>query len=407
MIESETSTSTSTERPIGRARGTRDWPPDDFQALAARERTLIDQFTRAGFSPMRTPILEVVELHERKSGAAIVSKLFELREVGPVGLCLRPELTAGVVRAYAEAVDPGPWRVCVAGPVFRFEAAPGGDRLREFTQVGVEWLGATGPEADAEIIRLAAESLRAQGVADARVRVGHVGLILELLRHSGLPTAATAALIEVLSEAAGEGHNVQALEAALDRLAAWLRLDSPPDATLPADDQGVDRLFRHLVPNIVGRRGGKEITERLRCKWDLGHTLNDVLDRVQGQLHALAGLRGPALPVLERLKREFGALAPDSVAWLDDLVDRLRPLGLDHVELDLGFGRGIGFYSQMIFELIVPTPDGDVEVCGGGRYDGLARVLGSPRDDPGAGFAFGLERLCSVLDRRAANPQKD
>ena len=63
------------------------------------------------------------------------------------------------------------------------------------------------------------------------------------------------------------------------------------------------------------------------------------------------------------------------------------------VELDLGFGRGIGFYTQMIFELVVATPAGPVEVCGGGRYDGLARVLGSDRDDRGVGFAFGLERL--------------
>jgi phenylalanyl-tRNA synthetase alpha subunit len=44
----------------------------------------------------------------------------------------------------------------------------------------------------------------------------------------------------------------------------------------------------------------------------------------------------------------------------------------------------------MIFELIAPTPAGPVEVCGGGRYDGLARVLGSDRDDRGVGFAFGL-----------------
>jgi histidyl-tRNA synthetase len=67
------------------------------------------------------------------------------------------------------------------------------------------------------------------------------------------------------------------------------------------------------------------------------------------------------------------------------------------VELDLGFGRGIGFYSQMIFEILAPTPDGLIEVCGGGRYDGLARVLGSDRDDRGVGFAFGLERVDSVL----------
>ena len=72
------------------------------------------------------------------------------------------------------------------------------------------------------------------------------------------------------------------------------------------------------------------------------------------------------------------------------------------VELDLGFGRGIGFYTQMIFELVVATPGGPVEVCGGGRYDGLARVLCSDRDDRGVGFAFGLERLMEACGARAA-----
>ena len=57
----------------------------------------------------------------------------------------------------------------------------------------------------------------------------------------------------------------------------------------------------------------------------------------------------------------------------------------------------------MIFELVVPTPGGPIEVCGGGRYDGLARVLGSDRDDRGAGFAFGLERLAEALTRPSAS----
>ena len=103
--------------------------------------------------------------------------------------------------------------------------------------------------------------------------------------------------------------------------------------------------------------------------------------------------------MLDRLAREFEALAPDSVAALRDLVKALEDHGVppDRIELDLGFGRGIGFYSQVVFELVAATPVGPVEVCGGGRYDGLARVFGSDRDDRGAGFAFGLERLLSVL----------
>ena len=92
-------------------------------------------------------------------------------------------------------------------------------------------------------------------------------------------------------------------------------------------------------------------------------------------------------------------MAPASAAAIRELTDLLEQHGvdLDRVELDLGFGRGIGFYTQMIFEVSVPTPDGPLEVCGGGRYDGLARVLGSDRDDRGAGFAFGLERLHKAL----------
>ena len=114
-----------------------------MHALGALERQLLDGFARAGYQPIRTPILEFTELHERKSGAGIVSKLFELASGGPGAICLRPELTASIVRAFAEAREcpPLPWRVSSSGPVFRYESDTGSARLREFTQVGVELLG--------------------------------------------------------------------------------------------------------------------------------------------------------------------------------------------------------------------------------------------------------------------------
>ncbi len=82
-----------------------------------------------------------------------MAKLFELAGMGTGqgGVCLRPELTAGIVRAYTGAPAPPilPWRVSHSGVVFRYET-PRPDRLREFRQVGVERLGDSGPHADGE-----------------------------------------------------------------------------------------------------------------------------------------------------------------------------------------------------------------------------------------------------------------
>lgn len=403
----------ATEPPIELVRGTRDLLPAGYARLAGLEALLLDRFHRAGYEPLRTPALEHTELHERKSGAGIVARLFELAPGTTAGrVCLRPELTAGIVRAYLGAAESPalPWRVSHAGSVFRHETSPDSARLREFSQVGVELLGASGPVYDGELIWLASWALNEAGIDDGLLRLGHAGLILEMLGRSGLPPNARAALVEMLSEAATEGRSVQALESGLEQLAGWLQAAEStgeiPLAVDRADDSGIDRLFRTLVPVVIGRRSGHEVVHRLRRKWDLGHSLHGVLQQVRGQVHTLADLKGPPTRVLPRLEREFGTLAPDSVAALKELCGSLADYGvdLDRVELDLGFGRGIGFYTQMIFELVVPTPDGPVEVGGGGRYDGLARVLGSDRDDRGVGFAFGLERLGQVLDARRATP---
>lgn len=393
------------ERPVAMVRGTRDWLPADCARYGALERQLLDSFARGGYEPIRTPILEYTELHERKSGAGIVSKLFELAAGGPGPICLRPELTASIVRAFAMAREcpPLPWRVSSSGPVFRYESDTGSVRLREFTQVGVELLGAGGPAADAEVIALADRTLSAAAGLDATVRIGHVGLILEILAHTGLPLAARSALIEMMSAAAAEGEGIQALDSVLERLTGWLRSGGEADLIVPAvkeaDDRGVDRLFRQLVPDVTGRRSGHEIIHRLRRKWDLSHSLSSILGRVRDQVQTLSGLHGPAAEVLVRLNEKFASLAPQSVAGLEELVGHLGKRGVEsaRIELDLGFSRGIGFYTQMIFELAVKTKEGLIGVCGGGRYDGLARELGSNRDDRGAGFAFGLERLAETM----------
>src|SRR5439155_7104784 len=140
-------------------------------------------------------------------------------------------------------------------------------------------------------------SLVDAGIRDATIRIGHVGMIVEVLGGTGLPAAACSARVEMLSAAAAEGGRIEALESALDRLAGWLKTGGEAEEIVPAvsqaDDRGVDRLFRQLVPDVTGRRSGHEIIHRLRRKWDLGHSLAEILGRVRDQVHALGELRGP------------------------------------------------------------------------------------------------------------------
>ncbi len=399
----------SREKSIALVKGTADCLPSDFVRLARLEKSLLSYFDRVGYDRLATPVLEPVDLHERKSGAGIVSKLFLVQGSASPRVCLRPELTAGVVRAYT-ATQPGPalpWRVSHSGSAFRHEDSARPDRLREFHQVGVERLGDSGPFADAEVIWMATAALAEVGITNPSIRVGHVGLVLELLTRSGLPTSAQTALIEMLSEAAADGGDVHSIERGLDHFEGWLRratdADEIAESSSSTDDPAIDRLFRTLVPVVIGRRSGAEIVDRLRRKWVLSHDLSDKLGHVRKQVRAVAQLRGSPRMVLDRLTREFEAWAPDSVASLRALFESLGHHGInsDSIVLDLGLGRGIGFYSQMIFDLTTSTPAGIVELGGGGRYDGLARVFGSDRDDRGVGFAFGLERIDQVLQAQA------
>jgi histidyl-tRNA synthetase len=399
----------ASESKVALVKGTADVLPDEFDSLLEIESLLLDRFARAGYRRVRVPVLEGRSLHERKSGARIVSHMYQVSGSLNEEVCLRPEVTAGIVRAYNDLSEPPPlpWRVSYSGPVFRLlPTGPG--VLREFHQVGVERLDEAGNGGDAEAIWLADWSLAEAGIADATIRIGHAGLIRELLRWSGLPLGVQVALVEVLGEAAGGGDDaspearvLSAAEAHLETLDAWLGGHSDDDMPVPDDDGGVVRLFRTLHPEVVGRRSSRDILGRIRRKWELGRGLSGVLSTVRERVRELSDLRGPALNVLDRLLR-YQDVVPSVTGELVALVDGLGAYGVDpdRVELDLGFGRGIGFYSQMLFVLMAETPGGPFEVCGGGRYDGLARALGSPRDVRGVGFAFGLERLRDVLDAR-------
>ncbi|MEW6693424.1 Histidine--tRNA ligase [Tepidimonas thermarum] len=162
-------------------------PPDSahWEWLEARVRALL---ARYGYRNVRTPIVEPLALFVRGLGEVtdIVEKemyAFEDRLNGEQ-LALRPEGTAGVVRAVVEhnLLYDGPKRLYYMGPMFRHERPQRG-RYRQFHQIGVEALGLAGPEADVELITLAADLWRELDLQDVTLELNTLGQPAERQAH--------------------------------------------------------------------------------------------------------------------------------------------------------------------------------------------------------------------------------
>ena len=165
---------------IQAVRGTRDILPDEVPAWHRIEAAARDLFARYGYREIRTPVFEETELFARGIGAEtdIVSKeMYTFADRDGSSLTLRPEATAGIVRAVIEHnllnTDPA-LKVYALGPMFRRERPQKG-RYRQFHQVDVEAFGFVSPTIDAEVIELALAYLDACGVAEHELVLNSVG----------------------------------------------------------------------------------------------------------------------------------------------------------------------------------------------------------------------------------------
>src|SRR5579871_2117850 len=172
--------------PIQRVRGTTDVLPPEDARLRGLEASLREGFERFGYQGIQTPIIEPLELFLRKSGDEIVARMYAFSHWNR-RLCLRPELTASVIRVFVDELQGHalPLRFHYAGPIFRYER-PSRGRSRQFTVVGLELIGASGPAADAEVLHLACAGLAAVGITRYRLVVGHLGATLQLLAALGM-----------------------------------------------------------------------------------------------------------------------------------------------------------------------------------------------------------------------------
>ena len=329
---------------IGGLPGFRDFYPEEFAARTHIQDTWRDVARRFGFVEYDGPPLEPLELYTKKSGEEIVGQLYNFTDKGDRAVALRPEMTpsfARMVGARANAMRK-PIRWFSIPQLFRYERQQKG-RLREHFQLNVDIVGEPDLTADAELLAVAIESMRAFGLtsADVVARVSDKRLLAALLTVNGFEADTHGDVMQVIDKL-----DRQPKDASRERLHQIGASKTAVDIVMSLPTAGLDLFERHLK--------GK-------------------------------GAYGVAF---EDFKRYLGMFDALGVA--------------DFVKFDPSIVRGLAYYTGIVFELF--DAKGEFRaICGGGRYDNLLGAL-SGVDLPALGFGMGDVVLGELLKSRGKLP---
>lgn len=305
----------------------------DAAAAAQVEGVAYAAAEAAGYQRIASPIAEESALFERGMGGSsdVVSK--ELYRLAPhseesTPLSLRPEATAGILRAYIQhgmRSAPQPVRLVTVAPFFRHDRPQKG-RYRQFTQFNVEAIGDAGPGVDIEVIELGASFLIGLGLRDIEVHFNSVGCAACRPAYAAVLTAHFAPIEGELGE--------------------------------------VDRI--RLRENPLRLLDSKDPAARRRAE------------------------SAPALP---------GHLCADCAAHAAAVRQGLAAIGMTLVDAPR-LVRGLDYYARSAWEYLLPGEQGQQGALGGGgRYDGLAELIGGLAT-PAIGFAIGIDRVVHALQDR-------
>jgi histidyl-tRNA synthetase len=328
---------------IKAVRGTRDLLPPETALWNFVEAAVREVFRAYNFQEIRTPIFEATELFARGVGEEtdiVAKEMYTWQDRSRAesekgqSLTLRPENTAGVVRAYIEHKlwDRGLNKLYYIGPQFRRERPQKG-RYRQFYQIGAEVIGPASagserPVRDAEVLEMLDTLLRRLGITDFTLYINSVG------------------------DAADRAAYNDALRKALQPVVGQMCADCQRRAvTNPL------RVFDCKVPEDQ--------------------------------------------PVIATLPVIRDYLGDESREHFQNVQALLREAGVAF-EVNPRLVRGLDYYTRTAFEFTHGALGAQNAILGGGRYDGLAELLGSPQPAPGIGFAIGEDRLVMALQARAA-----
>lgn len=324
---------------ISRPRGTRDFLSNEMKQRKYVENTLRRVFENYGYGEIKTPIFEDLKLFTEKSGEAIKEEIYHFKDKGERDLALRPELTAPVARLYLNELQrhAKPIKMYYFGSCFRYERPQAG-RFRQFWQFGCELIGGKSPEAEAEVIAMAAHALEEMGLKDYKFHIGNLGIIRSLLKDAETPDDEQQQIMGLIDKG-----DVEELETLLNNLDV---LDS----------------LKGILLKLIGIKGH-----------------NEVIGEVRG--------------IIKNCKGAFKSLDD-----LEELLNLLETFGFTNYVVDLGIARGLDYYTGIVFEIYVHGLGAQKQISGGGTYNLIEIFGGEPVES--TGFAFGFDRVMEALKKQ-------
>ena len=383
-------------------------PPYAIEALEVQGRRIMETFLEAGYEYVAPPIMQPADVYLDVVGEALRSRTFVFTDPDGLELCLRPDLTVPACRLFlarypkAKATA----RFAYRGPVFRYQ--PGREdpaRPREFRQAGLESFGAADKaEADVEVVRLTLEALQGAGLKSFRLRFGDIGIFRALLAGLDMPDRWRARLLHGFWQPDEFKRLLKKLTTDPARAPKSLpkalldRID--PARPQEAEDIIASHLATENIP-LVGSRSIAEIAEHVI------HIAEDAraeplpaatAETIESYLE-VGGPTPGASTKIGRVAKRAGLDLDEPVERLERRLDLLAEAGVAVKSSDFsaGFGWNFEYYTGLVFQAVVEGLGKGGEIAGGGRYDGLLRAAGSPRDVPAVGAAIHTERLLTVV----------
>ena len=391
---------------VERLRGMHDLLPDAY----LNQRHVIERLgaflARAGYDRVDAPLLENSDLFLASFGQELWQNLYTFR-LHNRDLCLRPEYTASICRLYLDHYQhsPLPLRFQYAGPVFRYET-PGRGRYRQHTQLGIELLGGHAISADCEILQLASDALNELRIPSYRLELGHVGVASGFIQRLRLDEQAAHLLLSLMEQISRSPEGEQA---AHTRLAMLYPAEVAESQSSPTAQHTDERFLTSLLNGMTALNSNDESRQEIitRFLWKMGRgeqrrQILRALDLLR-DLHNAAGAPPQAFEALRDILARYQIDAAP-LTELEQLVTVVEQSGVPRecISLNLALGRGVSYYTGLVFEIHAQDIDGnETQICGGGRYDSLVQAIGGTRSVKACGFAFGVERLLVLMPEQA------